>query len=155
MKALIQRVAQASVTVAGVQVGAIGAGLLVFLGVEQQDDSAQVARLVERLLNYRVFADAQDRMNLSLLDVRGQLLVVSQFTLAAQTDKGLRPGFSRAATPDLARRLYDEFVAVAGRRYQDAGFADAGAYLATGQFGADMQVSLTNDGPVTFLLESV
>lgn len=154
MKALIQRVAQASVAVAGVQVGAIGAGLLVFLGVEQQDDSVQVARLVDRVLNYRVFVDAQDRMNLSLLDVRGQLLVVSQFTLAAQTDKGLRPGFSRAAAPDLARRLYDEFVAVAGQRYQDAGFKNAAAYLATGQFGADMQVSLTNDGPVTLLLAS-
>jgi len=133
------------VSIDEVTVSSIGPGLLVLLGIEQHDDAAAVARMSQRLLGYRVFADAEGRMNLSVRDVGGEVLVVSQFTLAADTQKGARPSFSSAAAPAMARTLYDDFV--------DALRADLGR-VATGQFAADMQVSLVNDGPVTFLLES-
>jgi D-tyrosyl-tRNA(Tyr) deacylase len=145
MKCLLQRVHHAAVSIDGVTVSSIGPGLLVLLGIEQHDDAAAVARMSQRLLGYRVFADAEGRMNLSVRDVGGEVLVVSQFTLAADTQKGARPSFSSAAAPAMARTLYDDFV--------DAVRADLGR-VATGQFAADMQVSLVNDGPVTFLLES-
>lgn len=144
MIALLQRVTRASVTVDGATVGEIGPGLLVFLGVQKGDGDAEGARLLERVLTYRVFEDPQERMNLSLLDTHGALLVVSQFTLAAETRKGTRPGFSTAAAPADGRRLYERFVALARERV---------AHVATGTFGACMQVSLVNDGPVTFWLE--
>lgn len=145
MIALIQRVTEAKVTVEGETVGAIGAGLLALVGVERGDGEAQAGRLVERVLGYRVFRDAEGRMNLSLADTGGELLAVSQFTLAAETDKGTRPGFSTAAAPEEARRLFDRFVALARER---------GARVQTGRFGADMKVQLVNDGPVTFWLQA-
>lgn len=145
MKCLIQRVRQASVRVEGDLVGAIDRGLLVFAGVERGDDSTKVLRMADRLRGYRVFPDADGRMNCSVTDVGGGLLVISQFTLAADTRKGARPSFSSAAAPEDARRLFDELVAV---------LADTGCQVETGRFGADMQVSLVNDGPVTFLLET-
>lgn len=144
MKALIQRVTQASVSVEGDIIGSIGPGLLVLLGVEQQDDDSSVEKMADRLLAYRVFSDAEGKMNLSVRDITGSLLIVSQFTLAADTRKGLRPGFSRAAKPEDARRLYESLVNTIKQR---------DIAVATGQFAADMQVSLVNDGPVTFLLE--
>lgn len=144
MIGLLQRVREARVSVEGRAVGAIGPGLLVFVGVEKGDDERTAARLLERLLSYRVFGDAQGRMNRSLRDVGGGLLLVSQFTLAADTRKGARPSFSSAAPPDDGRRLFEHLVALAR-----AGHAE----VATGEFGADMQVSLVNDGPVTFWLQ--
>lgn len=144
MKALIQRVRHASVEVGGERVGDIGPGLLVFLGVERGDDDAKCLRLAERVLAYRVFADDAGRMNRSVTDVDGGVLVVSQFTLAADTAGGNRPSFTPAAPTDQACALYEQFVSVIrSRRGQ----------VATGRFGADMQVSLVNDGPVTFLLQ--
>lgn len=143
MIALIQRVTHASVAVDGAEVGRIGAGLLVLLAVERGDGEAQARRLVERVLTYRVFGDEDGRMNRSLLDTGGELLVVSQFTLAADTAKGTRAGFSRAAEPDLAEGLYERFVTLAAERL---------GRVETGRYGADMAVSLTNDGPVTFWL---
>ena len=125
-------------------VGEINQGLLVLLGVEKNDSEATADRMAEKLLAYRVFVDEQGKMNLSVQDVCGQLLVISQFTLAADTRKGLRPGFSSAAEPFLAEQLYDYFVAQLQQRC---------ASVATGQFAADMKVHLVNDGPVTFLLE--
>jgi len=145
MIALLQRVSEAQVAVNDQVVGAIGAGLLVLVGVRPPDTEASAGRLLERLLHYRVFADAADKMNLSLLDVRGGLLLVPQFTLAADTRKGLRPGFSHAAPPAQGMQLYDWLVAAARERH---------APVASGVFGAHMQVSLTNDGPVTLWLES-
>lgn len=144
MKALIQRVTQASVQVNQSTVGKIGRGLLVLLGVEQKDSEATVERMSEKLLAYRVFADEQGKMNLSVRDIAGELLVVSQFTLVADTRKGLRPGFSGAAAPLLAEQLYESLVEKLRQQ---------GASVATGQFAADMKVQLVNDGPVTFLLE--
>lgn len=144
MIALLQRVSTACVVVDGVTVGEIGRGLLVLLGVEAGDGSAEADRLLERLLNYRVFADAAGKMNLSLRDVGGGLLLVPQFTLAADTGKGLRPGFSTAAPPELGRSLFEHSVRRA-RALHPA--------VAQGRFGAQMQVSLTNDGPVTFWLQ--
>jgi len=143
MKALIQRVSHAKVEVDGNEVGACQRGLLVLLGVEKDDDEARLDRLLDKLLRYRVFPDAEGRMNLSVKDIQGELLIVSQFTLAADTRKGTRPGFSSAAAPAEAERLYELFCQRAG----------AELTVATGQFGADMQVSLLNDGPVTFMLE--
>ena len=144
MRALIQRVSQASVEVDQKIVGEIDTGLLVLLGIEKADTHHMVSSLVNRVLNYRVFPDQKKHMNLSLLDVQGALLVVSQFTLVAATKKGTRPSFSSAADPVLAEELYDVFVSLTKER----------CVIQTGVFGADMQVSLTNDGPVTFLLES-
>ena len=145
MIALIQRVAHAEVRVDDAVVGAIGSGILALVGVQRGDDERSADRLLERVLSYRIFPDAQDRMNLSLQDTGGGLLLVSQFTLAADTRKGTRAGFSTAAAPEEARRLFDYVVARARSQHQT---------VATGSFGANMQVSLTNDGPVTFWLEA-
>jgi len=143
MIALVQRVTQASVVVEQQVVGEIKQGLLVLLGVEKHDDEALANKLLKKVVNYRIFNDDNDKMNLSLLDISGELLVVSQFTLAAETKKGLRPGFSRAAAPEQAQALY-QFLVDQSKSY--------GLNTQTGVFGADMQVSLTNDGPVTFSL---
>lgn len=145
MKLLLQRVSQASVSVAGEQVGAIGPGMLVLAGFQREDSEAQVSRLTERMLNYRLFADAEGKTNLSVRDIAGGVLLVSQFTLAADTGRGLRPGFSLAAQPQRARELY---LAMLAQLQQDSS-----VQVASGIFGADMQVMLINDGPVTFLLE--
>lgn len=144
MIGLLQRVTQAKVEVDGSLVGAIDRGLLVLVGVEKGDDEAKTDRLLQRLLSYRVFPDSDDKMNLNVQDIGGGLLLVSQFTLAADTKKGTRPGFSTAAPPDEAERLFDYLVRQAKHVHQN---------VATGRFGADMQVSLTNDGPVTFWLQ--
>jgi D-tyrosyl-tRNA(Tyr) deacylase len=143
--ALIQRVTRGEVTVDGRQVGAIDRGIVALVGVERGDDSTHAARLLERVLGYRIFEDDAGRMNVSLHDIAGGLLLVPQFTLAADTHKGTRPGFSSAAAPDVARAHFDEFVALARKRHAD---------VATGEFGARMQVSLVNDGPVTFWLRA-
>ncbi len=145
MIALLQRVLWSSVSVNNLEIAKIDAGLLVLVGVRPTDDEAAAARLISRVLKYRVFADANGKMNLSLGEVAGGLLLVPQFTLAADTRHGLRPGFSTAAPPDQARRLFDAAVAEARRLHPT---------VQTGQFGADMQVSLVNDGPVTLWLES-
>ncbi len=145
MRGLIQRVKQASVTVDGITTGAIEQGILLLLGVERGDSVADVEKLLNKVLNYRIFNDHDGKMNLSVGDVHGGLLVVSQFTLAAETRKGNRPGFSTAAAPADAEQLYNQFVDLARSKY---------AMVATGSFGAHMQVSLVNDGPVTFLLET-
>ncbi|MCU0765920.1 MAG: D-aminoacyl-tRNA deacylase [Gammaproteobacteria bacterium] len=143
MIALIQRVSQARVAVAGDTVGAIGRGILALVGVERGDTDARAQRLLERVLGYRVFPDVEGRMNLSLRDVGGGLLLVSQFTLVADTTKGMRPSFSSAAPPDEGRRLFEHLVVLARAAHPD---------VATGRYGADMQVALVNDGPVTFWL---
>jgi len=144
MIGLLQRVSSASVAVEGRIVGSIAQGLLVLVGVQRGDTEREADRLLERLLTYRVFADEQGRMNRSVQDVGGGLLLVSQFTLAADTRKGTRPGFSPAADPELGRRLFDYMIARARERH---------SRVETGVFGANMQVSLVNDGPVTFWLE--
>jgi D-aminoacyl-tRNA deacylase len=144
MIALLQRVTEAHVAVSGQVIGQIEQGLMVLLGVERGDSSVQADRLLERLLTYRVFSDANDRMNLSVQDIKGGILLVPQFTLAADTTKGTRPGFSSAAPPDIGRQLFDYFVTQAREQH---------ALVATGEFGADMQLSLINDGPVTFWLQ--
>ena len=144
MIGLLQRVANASVTVDGRCVGRIDHGLLVLVGVQRGDAQTEADRLLERLLTYRVFADDEGRMNRSVQDVGGGLLLVSQFTLAADTRKGTRPGFSPAADPDLGRQLFEYMTARARERHST---------VETGVFGANMQVSLVNDGPVTFWLE--
>ncbi|TLX49050.1 D-tyrosyl-tRNA(Tyr) deacylase [Pseudoalteromonas phenolica] len=143
MQGLIQRVAHAKVDVSGECVGAIGKGILLLLGVEKLDDESTADKLLHKVSNYRIFTDDAGKMNLSLKDIEGELLVVSQFTLAADTKKGMRPSFSSAGTPAQAEALYDYFVAQAKA---------AGIKVQTGQFAADMQVSLCNDGPVTFNL---
>jgi D-tyrosyl-tRNA(Tyr) deacylase len=145
MIGLLQRVDGASVEVDGREVARIGRGLLVLVGVERGDDEQVSDRLLERLANYRVFADAEGRMNLSLSDTGGGLLLVPQFTLAADTAKGLRPGFSRAALPADAERLFAHMAKQAGKRLPGA---------QTGRFGAHMRVSLVNDGPVTFWIRA-
>jgi D-tyrosyl-tRNA(Tyr) deacylase len=145
MIGLIQRVTQAEVRIGGRIAGTIDRGILALIGVKRGDDEDAVDRLLERILGYRIFPDAEGRMNLSLRDIAGGLLLVSQFTLAADTKKGTRAGFSTAAAPDEARRLFELLVARARALH---------APVATGEFGADMQVSLTNDGPVTFWLET-
>lgn len=144
MIGLLQRVRHARVTVNDETVAGIGAGLLVLVGVQKDDGPAQAERLLERLLGYRVFADDQGRMNRSLRDTSGGLLLVPQFTLAADTRSGTRPGFSTAAEPARARAHFEALVALARAQH---------AIVGSGVFGADMQVSLTNDGPVTFWLE--
>ncbi len=143
MISVIQRVLEARVTVGGRTVGEIGPGLLALVAVERGDQPANAARMVERLLGYRVFADADGRMNRSLADTGGGLLLVSQFTLAADTAKGTRASFTPAAPPDEAERLFNEVVALARSRHP---------MVATGEFGAEMTVSLVNHGPVTFRL---
>ena len=145
MLALIQRVSRADVTVEGEVVGAIGPGLLALVGVEPGDGEPQVRRMAERLLGYRVFEDAEGRMNLSLARTQGGLLLVSQFTLAADTSSGMRPGFQTAAPPERAEPLFNR-LAEACRAAHPA--------VETGRFGAHMVVSLVNDGPVTFLLRA-
>jgi D-tyrosyl-tRNA(Tyr) deacylase len=144
MIALLQRVSSAGVVVDGETVGAIERGLLVLVGVESGDTEAVADRLLERLLNYRVFSDADGKMNLSVRDVGGGVLLVPQFTLAADTRKGLRPGFSSAAPPEQGRMLFDHLLKLAQAAHTP---------VAQGRFGADMQVTLTNDGPVTFWLQ--
>ncbi len=144
MIALIQRVSRASVVVDNQTVGAIDNGLLVLLGVELNDNREKMEKLANKVMNYRVFADADGKTNLNLAQVGGSLLVVSQFTLAADTSRGLRPSFSTAAAPELALGLYEEFVAFCRAK---------GVITETGQFGADMKVELVNDGPVTFQLQ--
>jgi D-tyrosyl-tRNA(Tyr) deacylase len=145
MIGLLQRVAEASVEVDGEIVAAIERGLLVLVGVQRGDSEARGERLLERLLGYRVFSDTTGRMNLSLRDIGGGLLLVPQFTLAADTKKGTRAGFSRAAVPAEGKRLFDALVSRARAGH---------ARVAAGRFGADMRVALVNDGPVTFWLES-
>lgn len=145
MIGLIQRVSSASVSVAGEVIGDINAGLLLLLCAQPADTPAIADKLLTKLLAYRVFGDDVGKMNLSLTDTQGGLLIVSQFTLAAETQKGTRPGFSKAAPPELARHLYDYFCAQAAQLHSGK--------VATGRFGADMQVALVNDGPVTFWLE--
>jgi D-aminoacyl-tRNA deacylase len=145
MIALLQRVTSASVTVDDDIVGAIGAGLLVLVAVEPGDGEAQAQRMCERLLGYRVFSDDAGRMNLSLIDTGGGLLLVPQFTLAADTRKGMRPSFTTAAAPEEGRRWFDRLVEIARAAHPG---------VATGRFGAHMQVRLVNDGPVSFVLRS-
>jgi D-aminoacyl-tRNA deacylase len=143
MIALVQRVSRAEVVVDGERIGEIGPGLLALVGVERGDSEREADRLLERVLGYRIFADADGKMNLSLRDVEGGLLAVPQFTLAADTGKGARPSFSSAASPADGERLFAYFVERARASHRVVG---------TGRFGADMKVSLTNDGPVTFWL---
>ena len=144
MIALIQRVTEAAVAVGGERVAAIGPGILALVGVERDDGEGEAERLAERVLGYRIFPDAQGRMNVSLLEAGGALLAVPQFTLVADTRKGTRPSFSSGASPEAGRRLFERFVEAARRR----------ARVETGRFGAEMRVSLVNDGPVTFWLQA-
>jgi len=143
MIALIQRVSEASVTIDNATVGAIGTGVLALVAAEPNDDDTRAARLAERVLNYRVFPDAEQRMNLSAITASHAVLAVPQFTLAADTRRGNRPGFSSACPPARAEPLFDVFVAALKRQHGP---------IETGRFGADMQVTLVNDGPVTFSL---
>lgn len=143
MIALIQRVKQASVTVDNQIIGQINHGLLVLLGVEQEDNEQKAIRLCEKVLGYRIFSDNEGKMNLNVRQTNGELLVVSQFTLAADTQKGMRPSFTKGAKPDEANKLYQFFVEQCKKQINTQ----------TGQFAADMQVSLINDGPVTFWLQ--
>ena len=144
MIGLLQRVTEAKVTVDGDIIAAINTGLLVLIGVEKNDSEQKAQRLFEKLIAYRIFPDDLDKMNLSLRDINGGLLLVPQFTLAADTQKGLRPSFSRAATPELGKQLFDYLVDHARQHF---------ANVAAGVFAADMQVGLNNDGPVTFWLQ--
>ena len=143
MISIIQRVTQAKVTVNHIDIGIIGEGIMALVAVEKTDTQQQANRLLERILNYRIFADADDKMNLSLRDIQGGLLIVPQFTLAADTQKGNRPSFASAAPPEMGRELFGYFQRLALEVYPGCQF---------GQFGADMQVSLINNGPVTFTL---
>ena len=152
MIALLQRVNRASVTVGGEKIASIPQGLLVLLGVEKHDDQSTVERLAEKILKYRVFADVEDKMNLSVIDIRGSVLMVPQFTLAADTQKGLRPSFSTAASPEKGLALFAQLIDIM-RVKGDLMASDLAVdWLQTGQFGADMAVELLNDGPVTFNL---
>lgn len=144
MIGLLQRVTEARVVVSGKTIGTIEKGLLVLVGVERGDSDAQAERLLERILGYRVFPDAEDKMNLSVQDINGGLLLVPQFTLAADTRKGTRPSFTPAATPEEGQRLFDYLLQQANDKH---------ASVESGQFAANMQVSLCNDGPVTFWLQ--
>ena len=145
MLALLQRVTHASVTVKSQLIGKIGPGLLVFVGVERDDTESQADRLLERILGYRIFGDEADKMNLSVSDVQGGILLVPQFTLAADTQKGMRPSFSSAAEPKRSRILFDYLLTCAQQQYRT---------VASGEFGAEMHVELCNHGPVTFLLKA-
>ena len=144
MKIILQRVTQASVAIKGERITSISKGLLVLFGVEKHDDEEKVIFLAEKTLNLRVFPDGKGKMNLSCIDICGEILVVSQFTLAGDCSKGRRPGFDNAAPPDVAQLLYQKFVQQISK---------SGLKIATGKFGVDMQVELINDGPVTFTLE--
>lgn len=146
MIVLLQRVLEARVTVAGAVIGAIEKGLLVFLGVERNDTEKQADRLAERVLGYRIFDDDQGKMNLSVQDIQGGILIVSQFTLAADTQKGMRPSFTPAAEPQHGKMLYEYYVEQAKKQHEK---------VATGEFGANMQVYLCNDGPVTVTLKAL
>ena len=148
MIALLQRVKSASVTVEGKRIASIGQGLLVFIGVERTDDLVVAEKLAEKILKYRVFADAEDKMNLSVMDINGSVLLVPQFTLVADTQKGLRPSFSNAASPEKGFELFTQLIDI----MREKGDFIADNWLQTGQFGADMAVELINDGPVTFHL---
>jgi len=145
MRGLIQRVSSATVNIDDQCHASIEQGILLLLGIEAGDGFEQSEKLISKVLNYRIFADGKGRMNRSLKDINGELLVVSQFTLVADTRKGLRPGFSKAAAPEVAESCYEDFVSYLKTQY---------SAVATGVFGADMQVSLCNDGPVTFLLDA-
>jgi D-tyrosyl-tRNA(Tyr) deacylase len=145
MIGLLQRVSSANVRIDNEMVASIETGLLVFIGVEKGDAEPQAERLAERLLNYRVFPDAAQKMNLSLIDIAGEVLLVPQFTLAADTSSGNRPGFSTAAPPPLAQALFEHLVTAIQQQY---------SAVQTGRFGADMQISLCNEGPVTFTLRT-
>jgi D-tyrosyl-tRNA(Tyr) deacylase len=145
MIGLLQRVSQASVSVGGSTIGAIHTGLLVLIGVEATDEKSHAEKLLNRILNYRVFPDDEGRMNRSLATIQGGLLLVPQFTLVADTNSGTRPSFSSGASPEQGRILFDYLVEIARKSHE---------IVQTGQFGADMQVSLINDGPVTFWLET-
>jgi D-tyrosyl-tRNA(Tyr) deacylase len=145
MIALLQRVTSASVTVNGERVAEIGHGLLALIGVQKQDDTAKAARLVERILGYRIFADDEGKMNLNVCDVDGSILLVPQFTLAADTHKGMRPSFSSAADAETGRAMFDAVVDIMQRNT---------GRVQQGRFGADMSVQLVNDGPVTFWLQT-
>ena len=145
MLALIQRVSSASVQINTETVGQIKKGLLVFLGIEKGDGEGEADKLLNKVMSYRVFSDEEEKMNLSVRDIKGGLLIISQFTLAADTNRGLRPSFSSALPPEEAEQLYQYFLNQAQSQHDQ---------IACGKFGADMQVSLINDGPVTFLLKS-
>lgn len=145
MISLIQRVQQASVEIDGSIIGKIGYGLLVFVAIEKHDNPENLIKMARKLLNYRIFGDENSKMNLSVQDIQGELLFVSQFTLAANTSKGLRPSFSGSATPDLAEEMFAQLVTKCG---------ESGLKIETGEFAANMQVSLVNDGPVTFWLQT-
>jgi len=144
MLTIIQRVTEAQVVVDNVTLGKIDQGIMALVAVEKEDTEKQATRLLERILNYRIFADENDKMNLSLKDIQGGLLVIPQFTLAANTQSGNRPSFSTAASPEKGLQLFSYFCGQASKSYPSTAF---------GQFGADMKVSLTNDGPVTFTLK--
>lgn len=144
MRLVVQRVSQASVSVSGTERGSVGRGLLVLLGIEEEDDHDDIQWLVQKLVNMRIFADTEGKMNLSLLEVQGEILLISQFTLFASTKKGNRPGFTKSARPEKAIPLYEEFILR----------CKAFCKTETGEFGADMQVSLINDGPVTIIIDS-
>ncbi|MBE0439878.1 MAG: D-tyrosyl-tRNA(Tyr) deacylase [Gammaproteobacteria bacterium] len=144
MIALLQRVTHADVVVNGIQIAQINQGLVVLIGIERGDATTTADRLLNKILHYRVFSDKNDKMNLSVTDIKGGLLLVPQFTLAANTDKGLRPSFTPAEAPSQGNALFDYLCQQAKDTYSD---------VDTGQFGADMKVSLTNDGPVTFWLQ--
>jgi D-tyrosyl-tRNA(Tyr) deacylase len=145
MRALLQRVSEASVTIDGVTAGSIGRGLLVLVAVHRNDSKAQIERLARKILHLRIFPDISGKMNLSVQDVKGALLIVSQFTLYADTRKGHRPSFTDAAEPELAKRYYDHFVSFCRQ---------AGLQVETGQFQAEMKVHLVNDGPVTLMCDA-
>lgn len=144
MKIVIQRVSHASVVIENNAVAKIGAGLLILCGFEAQDNSETLKKMIERCLNYRIFSDPQGKMNLSLKDTQGGLLLVPQFTLIADTDKGLRPGFSYGASPELGKKLFHELLSLAREKH---------SLVEEGHFGANMQINLCNDGPVTFILK--
>jgi len=146
MKIVVQRVKEASVEIGNEISGTINKGLLIFLGIEHEDGQEDIDWLVKKIINLRVFPDDEDKMNLSLKDIEGELLVVSQFTLHASVKKGNRPSFTKSAKPELAKKLYEDFLETLQ--------LDSVTKIQTGRFGADMQVSLINDGPLTFILDS-
>jgi len=144
MLALIQRVSSSIVEVDDTTIGKIEQGITALIGIEKGDSQSDARRLVERILGYRIFSDIDGKMNLSVQDINGGVLLVPQFTLAADTSKGMRPSFSSAGTPDFSRQMFDYFCSYSAEQYPK---------IETGSFGADMQVTLCNDGPVTFLLQ--